>query len=478
MHKTIAATIMSMALGASAAFAAAPASVPAVDNLSITVDGSRATVSMDILTAGMDIRSNQEYAITPVLKAADGSDSIVMPEIVVAGRNMWYKHLRANDLAPEQLVRASKKDNTPYAASVAAPGAWLDGALLSLNVTAGNCCDTRDSSTALGHMEYVAFAPVFNYVTPAPDTVKVRNVQGSAYVNFPVNRIELLPAYMNNPAELLKITGTIDSVKSDRDVSITSISIKGYASPEGPYANNVRLAKGRTETLRDYVARLYDFAPGFIRTAYEPEDWAGLRAYVASSDLASRAALLAIIDSDLAPDTKDARMRAEYPADYAFLLAEEFPWLRHSDYRIDYRVKSFTSLDDILRVLASDPGKLSLNEFYQAAKSMKPGSAEYDDVFETAVRLYPADPAANLNAANAAMARADYASAARYLDKAGETPSAIYARGILEALQGRYEQARPFFARAAKAKVADAPAALEAVENILANGTGYRFVAE
>ena len=56
-------------------------------------------------------------------------------------------------------------------------------------------------------------------------------------------------------------------------MTITSLSIKGYASPEGPYANNERLAKGRTEALVDYVRNLYSFPAGLATTSWEAEDW-------------------------------------------------------------------------------------------------------------------------------------------------------------------------------------------------------------
>ena len=194
-------------------------------------------------------------------------------------------------------------------------------------------------------------------------------------------------SYMTNPAELRKITGTIDSVRGDKDITITSIFIKGFASPEGPYDNNVRLAKGRTATLKQYVENLYHFAPGFIRTDFLPEDWPGLKKYVEGSSLANRAAILAIIDSPLEPDAKDAKLKATYPADYDFLLRTVYPSLRHSDYVINYNVRKYTSLEEILAVLRTAPQKLSPEEFYRAAQSMEEGSEEYNEVFETAVRM-------------------------------------------------------------------------------------------
>ena len=82
-----------------------------------------------------------------------------------------------------------------------------------------------------------------------------------------------------------------------RIFTIKNVDIKGYASPEGSWALNERLAKGRTESLKKYVQELYKFAPDMITTSYEPEDWNGLRRYVEDSKLESKKAILDIIDS-------------------------------------------------------------------------------------------------------------------------------------------------------------------------------------
>ena len=173
--------------------------------------------------------------------------------------------------------------------------------------------------------------PQFVYIQPEPRP-KINAVKGSAYIDFPVNRTELYAEYRRNPEELMKIRATIDSIKNDADIRILSVSIKGYASPEGSYANNARLAKGRTETLRQYVQELYDFPDTLLTTAYEPEDWAGLEHFVEDSKLKNRTNILEIIRSHREPDAKEWKIKASYPTDYAFLLKEVYPGLRHSDY--------------------------------------------------------------------------------------------------------------------------------------------------
>jgi len=78
---------------------------------------------------------------------------------------------------------------------------------------------------------------------------KLREESGRAYLDFPLNETIIYPEYRNNPAELAKIKRSIDLIKNDTNVVISHIDIHGYASPEGPYSNNERLARERTQTL-------------------------------------------------------------------------------------------------------------------------------------------------------------------------------------------------------------------------------------
>ena len=311
----------------------------------------------------------------------------------------------------------------------------------------------------------IDYLPLLAYVKPEADSIKLRSLTGKAYVDFPVNQTDIRPTYRNNAAELRRIIATIDSVKNDPDIRITALSIKGYASPEGSLENNERLARLRTEALKKYVSGLYDFPNDFISTDYEAEDWKGLRRYVEQSGLSHRQEILDIIDSDLRPDPKEWRLKSRYPEEYARLLRDCYPALRHSDYRVDYVVRHYTDIDEIRRVLRSRPQKLSLEEFYLVAQAEEPGSETFNEVFETAVRMYPDDETANLNAANSALSRKDVKHAERYLTKAGNSTEAIQARALLALMQGDTAKAQTLLQEAAAQGLPQAQKTLELLKN-------------
>lgn len=426
-------------------------------------------LSMRMDVTALDVKSDEEIILTPALKSSEET-FVNLPAVRINGRNRYYHHLRNDKLADEPyFYRTGKVDEIHYQAMT--PYAeWMDNASVVMGEDLCGCCSellmNNDDLLTQLDMAPKVFEPLFVYVQPEVETVKTRNVKGSAFIDFPVNQTVIYPEYRNNPSELKKIQQTIDVVKNDPDTKITAISIKGYASPEGSYANNTRLAKGRTEALKKYVQELYHFDPSIFTTAYEPEDWEGLERYVEASDLADKEGILDLIAGDEEPDRKDASIKRRYPDTYAFLLKNCYPALRHSDYTVEYIVRSYTDVEEAKRIMKTAPGKLSLQEFYTIANTYESGTPAYNEVFETAVRMYPDDETANLNAANVAMNKRDLTAARNYLEKAGTGKEAEYARGVLAALEGNYAEAQTHLQQAKAMGVSEADNCLKQIEDI------------
>lgn len=440
-----------------------------IKDLNIARNEGNLFISMRMDVTALDVKSDEEIILTPALKSSEET-FVNLPAVRINGRNRYYHHLRNDKLADEPyFYRTGKVDEIHYQAMT--PYAeWMDNASVVMGEDLCGCCSellmNNDDLLTQLDMAPKVFEPLFVYVQPEVETVKTRNVKGSAFIDFPVNQTVIYPEYRNNPSELKKIQQTIDVVKNDPDTRITAISIKGYASPEGSYANNTRLAKGRTEALKKYVQELYHFDPSIFTTAYEPEDWEGLERYVEASDLADKEGILDLIAGDEEPDRKDASIKRRYPDTYAFLLKNCYPALRHSDYTVEYIVRSYTDVEEAKRIMKTAPGKLSLQEFYTIANTYESGTPAYNEVFETAVRMYPDDETANLNAANVAMNKRDLTAARNYLEKAGTGKEAEYARGVLAALEGNYAEAQTHLQKAKEMGVTEANDCLKQIEEI------------
>ena len=286
----------------------------------------------------------------------------------------------------------------------------------------------------------------------------MRSKSGSAYLDFPVNQTVIRQDYRRNSTELAAIDATIQSVEDDPNATITKVTIKGYASPEGSYANNKRLAEGRSNALLDYVKGLHDFGNAEFAVSAEPEDWAGLEKRIASSNIEGKDQWLAIIrdsePSDL--DQKEAKLK-QLPA-YAQVLRDIYPALRHSDYTVEYSIRNFTT-EEAREMLYKDPSQLSLEEMYRVAQTYEPGTPQYNEVFEIAVRLYPDDPISNLNAANNAIQNRQPEKARRYLAKAKPGVEKQLAEAAILMLEEKWTEAEDALNRiSGDAKVQEAVA--------------------
>ncbi|MCD8292311.1 MAG: DUF3868 domain-containing protein [Prevotellaceae bacterium] len=419
-----------------------------VDSPSTEHYGDGLTVAMRLGLDNLKIRSNQAVLLTPRL--VNGADSLDLPSVGIYGRRRYYYYIRQGESMlsgkDEESYRAkSMPAAIDYSRNVSWR-AWMDGADLSLRREDFGCCNTllaQEEGWLGRHLE--AFSPELVYVRPEAQREKIFSLEGSAFIDFPVNQTVIYPDYHNNMVELGKIELTIDSIRNDKDVTITNVWLKGYASPEGSYRHNTDLAKGRTASLENHIKQMYDFPDSILSNAYEPEDWEGLRRYVESSTgLNHRAGILELIDSDMDPDVKEAKIKATYPDDYRFLLENCYPTLRHTDYRVSYTISSYSNVEEIRRLMRTSPQKLSLEEFYLVAQEYEPGTDEFTEVFEMAVRLFPDDETANLNAANAAMSSGDLTAAEHYLEKAGTSAEAAYAHAALAIYQQDFDTARGY----------------------------------
>lgn len=270
---------------------------------------------------------------------------------------------------------------------------------------------------------------------------KIRHIDKRAYIDFPVNRTELHPDYRRNPAQLDSIISTINALKADRNLEVSNITIHGYASPESPYSHNAMLADGRAKTLTDYVRRMVQLPASVFSVTSTPEDWDGLREYLSNDTaLAHGREILAIAsDESLDPDAREARIKKLYPTEYRYMLQNWYPALRHSDYHITYRVKPF-DVEEAKRVIRTKPQQLSLDEMFRVAQTYEPGSKDFNDVMETAVRMFPDDETANLNVAILRLNNRRPDEAKPYLDKAGSSDAAVAARKLYDELKQQQQQ--------------------------------------
>lgn len=175
-----------------------------------------------------------------------------------------------------------------------------------------------------------ASAQADNTITTA-DTVGVK-------IYFRQGYSTLQPAFRGNGIRLNEFMRRVSEMHGDSTARLNSIDIVAYASPEGPYTLNRKLARKRAENISTYLRGNMPFLSGSLFNV-QPKgiDWNGLAAMVEASDMRYRSEVLNILRN--VPETTyrngklvDSRLkrlmdlRGGRP--YNYMLEHFFPELR------------------------------------------------------------------------------------------------------------------------------------------------------
>lgn len=463
-----------------------------VTPLRLEQQGDSLYVAINFDVQGMNVRSRSSISLIPVLATAQQQQKL--PEVTVKGRADYLCTKRRIALM-NKAQRQVYQQHLPYAVVKGYKKReqkqiryrkalhfepWMKEARLDIREDVDGCGNPPRSLSVSQLVNRVQLerivepytvTPFLAYVQPGAEAVKKRELVSEAFLDFVVAKTDIRPDYMNNPRELKKITDMMAEVRNDPAVTVRSISVVGYASPEGTLAFNQALSEGRAEALLGYLLPRFDFPKALYRVEFGGENWDGLLALVKASDMQYRNEVIHILTSvpaeiNLKTNTsrKKSLMSLRAGDPYRYMLKEYFPQLRKAVCKIDYEVKSFDSAE-AKEVLKTRPQNLSLNEMYLVANTYEPGSQDFTDVFETAVRMYPKDETANLNAAAAALARRDTVSAERYLARVTQRiPEYYNAMGVLMMLEDKYEAAEKYLTQAAQSGLESARQNLDELE--------------
>jgi hypothetical protein len=174
-----------------------------------------------------------------------------------------------------------------------------------------------------------------------PEKLQYFQKEGYAYIQFPLNRYDLLPEFGNNREELNSIKQLVNTIYEIPGVKIENITIESYASPEGELDHNLFLSGKRAEAMRDFLSVTYGLDMDCFTVQPRGENWEGLRsALVKSHSLMltdrERNDLIRIVDLNDVPARKTLLKEYNGGKTYAYLLREVYPLLRASIYKISY----------------------------------------------------------------------------------------------------------------------------------------------
>lgn len=454
------------------------------DNVDVRFAGGFLTVNADLVLDDVKLKSNHQVFVTPVITSLVANDTtqitdtihMDLPSVLVSGRNMHLSYLRGvlnkfpaikrRDIMTEVERKNGKQQTVAYSSRI-----QLEPWMKSFNTSLAFVYDSCGCGTSLGQRigpDIPIFENPIEHMTarllPAP-SIEIPWVdvhEGRSRVQFEVDRTVLHDSIyrcrngqqIDNRAQLRMIDDSVHYALTDPNVEIEKIVICGYASPESPYLHNDELATGRSKALAEYLADRYNLPRGSVKYSAVPENWVEFREEVLMSNEISeeeRKLLLELIDAPATTpeefDAKERMLKTDKRYKKLFydkILPQWFPRYRATTFAIYTKLKPFDD-QQLAEVIKTSPEKMSLNQMMRVADLYDPGSQEFKDVIEIALRQFPKDEIAVTNAATMAILDGDYERANELLKGVPESPAVLNLLGIIATAEERYDAAESFF---------------------------------
>ena len=268
------------------------------------------------------------------------------------------------------------------------------------------------------------------------------------YIDYPTGVYDVRREFHNNRPELEKLDSLMRPLTEGNLASISSISICGYASPDGTYKDNEILASNRARCFKKYMHTTY--APGYdlYKVSSVPEDWDGLVELLQRHPMNHGDEVLSLIARiGIFEGREKQLMDMHGGAVYRELLKSYFPQLRRIRITVGYEARAF-NIEEAASLIYTHPRLLSLQEMYRVAAFYRPGTEQYREIYEIAAYHFPDDVLANINAASAVIMAGDPVSARQYLSKVADDPRAWNDFGVLAYLEGDRKKAEEWFRKA------------------------------
>lgn len=280
----------------------------------------------------------------------------LLPTVGIYGTNRYWYYLRSGlyeRQSPELQFRQGRQPDTLFYKQFITFESWMAQGSLRILARELSCDDCEEDRqwTFLGAVQpstspdvtetpradsFASLSDSVGSLTPAFELA----LTGSARIDFPTDRWDILEDFSDNRRELGRIRASIDTVLAHPDWQLTGIRLTGHASPEAPYEYNRQLSARRVEAIRDYLNTLMTLdGTTRIVVATVPEDWDSLRRMVENSSLPERTDMLEIIGHTADPDEREERLKSRFPDAYQLMYQQWYPLLRRTDYRINYVVR-------------------------------------------------------------------------------------------------------------------------------------------
>ena len=237
-------------------------------------------------------------------------------------------------------------------------------------------------------------------------------------------QIKYLVNQANIRASELKTTSIQDFAKILKEINdnqetlkLQNIEVSAYASPEGRYDFNEKLAEKRQNTSSSFVSDELkkNKMKADVDTKFTAEDWDGFQQLVSTSTIQDKDIILRVLSMYDDPAERETQIR-NMSVVYDELAKGILPELRRARLIANYDVIG-RSDEQIQQQFQSDAKELSIEELLYGA-NLQSNNQQKKQWYEQAAQLYSNDARVFNNLANLAYQNGDLAAAASYLQKA------------------------------------------------------------
>jgi len=321
----------------------------------------------------------------------------------------------------------------------------------TVNVPAVKVADGVIATSELYHQTLSSAQPAM-----ATDAYRrVIALKQEANIKFLIQQAELRKSELKNNS-VKEFVSLLQRISNDRDsLNLKNVEVSAYASPDGGFDLNERLANQRQDNTERYVRQQLANAgiDGSVETSFTAQDWEGFQQLVQASDIPDKDVIIRVLSMYSDPQEREQQIR-NLSHGFQELAEGILPALRRARLTINYETIG-RSDQQIAAQLKSDPTRLSVEELLYAASIAKT-DAEREHALRTTTQVYPNDSRAWNNLAAMAYAKGDYDKSQQLLEKA-RTLNAGSAEvnanlGLLALQRGDTKTAETLIARAASAE--------------------------
>ena len=263
-----------------------------------------------------------------------------------------------------------------------------------------------------------------------------------------------------NSAQMKEFTETLKDIKADTENKVLdNVEVSAYASPDGDFDLNDRLATLRQNNAKSHVNKLLkkNKVETNVDTEYTAEDWEGFQELVAGSNIPDKELILRVLSMYNDPEVREREIK-NISAVYGELAEEILPQLRRARLTLNYQLIG-RSDEEILAAVKEDASVLSVEELLYAATLVETAK-EKAAIYNTTAKLFPNDYRAYNNLAELAMNANDYAAAKKFLEQAvklNATAAEVNTNlGMIALIDGNVADAENFLVKGTDAKANEA----------------------